>query len=117
MPRYAIPYLFCALVSVVSFEAPAAQTISPAAAQEDFDVLWKSIHEAHGGLTRHATRADLDRRVAAHRARLDRPMSTGAFAARIQESISELRDGHMRLEPDSVTAAALSTAMVFPIGR
>jgi Peptidase family S41 len=115
MSRSRTPLILCAVLGVVFAEPLLAQSISPAAAQEDFDVLWKSIREAHGGLHRHVPPGDLDRRVAAHRARLDKPMSHGAFAGLLQESISELRDGHMRLELDSATMAAHATAAVFPL--
>ena len=109
------PLILCAVLGVVLAEPLLAQSISPTAAQEDFDVLWKSIREAHGGLHRHVPPVELDRRVAAHRARLDKPMSQGAFAGLLQESISELRDGHMRLELDSATVAAHAAAAVFPL--
>src|SRR6187455_1281181 len=57
--------IFCAVLGVVFAEPLLAQTISPASAQEDFDVLWKSIREAHGGLNRHVAPGEFDRRVAA----------------------------------------------------
>ena len=104
----------CVFLGVLA--APlAAQTIAPATAREDFDVLWKSIREAHGGLNRHVSPTDLDRRVAAHRARIDKPMEINAFAGLLQESVSELRDGHMRMEPDSATQAAFATATLIPL--
>jgi len=91
------------------------QSLPATALREDFDVLWKAIREAHGGLHRHANPADLDSRVNAHRARLDKPMSVSEFAGRISESIVELRDGHARLEFDSTMAAALAAAHVLPL--
>src|SRR5688572_26103154 len=95
---------FCLTALLGVLAAPLlAQSIEPSAAREDFDVLWKSIREAHGGLNRHVSPTDLDRRVAAHRARIDKPMEMSAFAGLLQQSISELRDGHMRMEPDSAT--------------
>src|SRR5262245_12672768 len=108
--------MFRSLVVLAVSAAPLfAQSIEPAAAREDFDVLWKSIREAPGGLNRHGPASDLDRRVATHRARIDKAMATSAFAALVQESVSELRDGHMRMEPDSATAAALPRALVIPL--
>jgi peptidase S41-like protein len=104
-----------ALLGVVSASPILAQSIEPAAAREDFDVLWKSIREAHGGLNRHVAPAELDRLVAAHRARIGQSMTVKSFAGLLQESISELRDGHMRLEPDSATAAAYAAAQVLPL--
>ena len=104
------------LALLATFAAPLlAQSIEPAAAREDFDLLWKSIREAHGGLNRHVAASDLDRRVASYRARLDKPMENMAFAALLQESVSQLRDGHMRMEPDSATQAAFATAKLIPL--
>src|SRR5688572_21481216 len=110
MSRSRTAFVVCAVLGIVLAEPLLAQTISPAAAQEDFALLWKSIREAHGGLHRHVPPAELDRRVAAHRARLNQPMSHGAFAGLLQESLSELRDGHMRLELDSATVAGHAAA-------
>ena len=93
----------------------AGPQLSSAAAQADFDVLRRSLDEAHGGFDRFATRAELERRMAAHRARLNRPMSRLVFAGIIAEAIAELRDGHARLELDSVTSAALASARVLPL--
>ena len=42
-------------------------------------------------------------------------MPAVTFAGMLQESIAELRDGHMRLEFDSVTQASLAAAAVFPM--
>ena len=92
-----------------------AQAITPAAAQSDFDVLWQSIREAHGGLHRHVARADLDRRVASYRTRLNGPLDVRTFAGVLAESLVELRDGHARLEFDSTTAASLAAAAVLPL--
>jgi hypothetical protein len=92
-----------------------AQSVSTTAAQEDFDVLWKSIREAHGGLRRYVRPDELDRRVAGHRARLDKPMPITTLARILSESIVELRDGHARLELDSLTSTALAAASVLPI--
>ena len=108
--------LALALVALAALAQPTpGQQLSAAAAQQDFDVLWKSIKEAHGGLHRYVTAAELNRRIAAHRARLTAPIEVRALAGLLSESIAELRDGHARLELDSVTTASLSTALVLPL--
>jgi hypothetical protein len=89
--------------------------LSPQQAQEDFDVLQRALAEAHGGYTRFVTASDLDRRFAAHRTRLQRPVTSLELAGVLSETIAELRDGHARLEFDSVTIAALSTAQQLPL--
>jgi len=83
--------------------------------QEDFDLLRQAIEEAHGGLDRFVPRVELDRRFAAHRARLNHPMNTLTFAGIVAEAIAELRDGHAHLEWDSLTSAALADARVLPL--
>jgi hypothetical protein len=109
-------FLIVAVVLAHAATSPlAAQSLTAAAAQEDFDVLWKSIREAHGGLHRYVRRDELDRRVAGHRARLDRPMPITTLARILSESIVELRDGHARLELDSLTSAAFASASVLPL--
>jgi hypothetical protein len=112
----------CALVALFVAQSIGAQsapslgpTLTPAAAQADFDVLRRALEEAHGGFDRYATRAELGKRFDAHRARLTQPLSTPAFAGVLTEMIAELRDGHARLEYDSVTSAALAAARLFPL--
>ena len=82
---------------------------------EDFDVLRRALDEAHGGFDRFSTRTEFHQRLDRHRARLDRRMSVLGFAGVLAEAIAELRDGHSRLELDSLTAARLSSAQVLPI--
>lgn len=89
--------------------------LPPAALREDFDVLRRALAEAHGGYDRFAPRAEVDRRIEAHRARLDHPMDAAAFATILEEALAELRDGHARLELDSLTAAALAGAPLLPL--
>lgn len=92
-----------------------AQSLSVAAAQEDFDVLWKSIKEAHGGLRRFVSEAELNQEMAKHRARLSQPTSVIGLAGVLSESIGALRDGHARLEWDSTTTATLNEATLLPL--
>jgi len=105
-------------------EAASAQTatvgeplvvLSPAELRADFDVIRKSLEEAHGGFYRYNTPAELGPRLDQHRNRLDRPLSTLAFAGVLAETIAELRDGHLRLEFDSVTTRALRSARMLPL--
>ena len=107
--------LLCAQSDARARPIDAGAQLSSAAAQADFDVLLRALEEAHGGFDRFATRAELGRRMAAHRARLNRPISRLVFAGILAETLSELRDGHSRLELDSVTSAALANARVFPL--
>ena len=107
-------FTFAVLLTQVALSPLGAQSLTAAAALEDFDVLWKSVREAHGGLHRHVVPELFDRRIATHRARLDKPMPVVALARILSESLAELKDGHARLELDSLTSTALATARLLP---
>jgi C-terminal processing protease CtpA/Prc len=89
--------------------------LQPAQMQQDFDVLRRALEEAHGGLYRFTAKPELDRQFDRTKATLDRPMSTLAFAGVVSEAIAHVRDGHMRLEYDDATTAALSGARLLPL--
>src|SRR4030095_30802 len=97
-----LAWQICALLGVVHAAPLVSQSIEPAAAREDFDVLWKSIREAHGGLNQHvapAARSPVSGSPGAPRA-VDDGQGVRGPAAGIDFGA---RDGHMRLEPDSAT--------------
>jgi hypothetical protein len=96
-------------------QVAAESTLAVAELRADFDTLRRALEEAHGGFDRWASRAEVGRRLDAHRARLDRPMRRLEFAGVLAEAIAELRDGHARLELDSVSVAALADARVLPL--
>ena len=83
--------------------------------QQDLKVLRSAVEEAHGGLHRFATKTELDRAFADAHARLTSPRTTLAFASLLSETLSAIRDGHMRLEYDDTTTAALASAKLLPL--
>jgi len=89
--------------------------LQPMQMRQDLDVLKRSIEEAHGGLYRFSTKAQVDGQFAAARSRVDRPLSTLTFIGVVSEAIAIVRDGHMRLEYDDATNAALATARLLPL--
>jgi C-terminal processing protease CtpA/Prc len=105
--------LFSLLALTVGTSGPGE--LQPAQMQQDFDVLRRAVEEAHGSLYRFTAKPDLDRQFDRARATLDRPMSTLAFAGIVSEALAHVRDGHMRLEYDEATTAALAAARLFPL--
>ena len=89
--------------------------LQPAQMRQDFDLLRRALEEAHGGLYRFTAKPELDRQFDKTRATLDRPMSTLAFAGIVSEALAYVRDGHMRVEYDEATNAALATARLLPL--
>ena len=83
--------------------------------QEDFDILRNAIEEVHGGIYRHSNKAWVDNHFRNERAKLASVDSKYGFIAVVSETLAGLRDGHLRLEYDSQTTSALSTAKLLPL--
>jgi len=49
--------------------------------QADFDLMRHALEEAHPGLYRYSTKAEMDRGFDAQRAKLGRPLAKGEFEA------------------------------------
>ena len=107
--------LASALALTASLAAAPQADLPPAALQHDFDVLRRAIEEVHGGLYRFTPQADLDKRFDAARAVLTAPMSRLAYIGVLSEALAHVRDGHMQLEYDEATNAALSAARLLPL--
>lgn len=89
-------------------------TLTAAEARGDFDILRRALEEAHDGLYRFAPKPEMDRRLDAFRARITGPMERLEFIALLSEMLAAARDGHLRLEYDKATTAALAQARLFP---
>jgi hypothetical protein len=86
-----------------------------AEAQADFDLMRHALEEAHTGLYRYSTKAEMDRAFAAQRAKLSRPMTKVAFAVVVAGTLARIRCGHTGLALDSETQTAMSNAPKFPL--
>ncbi|MCA0374559.1 MAG: S41 family peptidase [Gemmatimonadetes bacterium] len=94
---------------------PPPAVLSADAAREDIDVLIRALQEAHGGYARFAPRAQVDARLATHKARIAGDIDMRAFRSRLAQLVAELRDGHLRLEYDAGTAAQLAAGRLLPL--
>src|SRR5688572_3350576 len=107
--------MFLALLLSTPFAAAQSPSLQPPQLQQDFDVLRRSVEEAHGGLYRFTPKPDLERVFASARARLDRPMTSLVFGAVLSEALAAIRDGHTRLEYDDATVSAMAAAPMLPL--
>ena len=89
--------------------------LQPAEAQADFDLMRKALEEAHTGLYRFSTKAEMDKAFEAQRARLNRPMTKPEFLAVVAETLAKIRCGHTGMTLDSETQAAAANAPMFPL--
>ena len=105
----AVLHIFC-----IAQNNMKASVLKAAAAQQDFDMLRKALEEAHGGLYRFSSKADINQKFSTYRKRIDHDFTQSEFISLLSEMLAGLRDGHMRLEYDPETALALSNAKLFP---
>ncbi|HKQ79014.1 MAG TPA: S41 family peptidase, partial [Blastocatellia bacterium] len=89
--------------------------LQPAEAQADFDLMRKALEEAHAGLYRYTTKAEMDKVFYTQRARLGRPMTKAEFLAVVSETLARIRCDHTRAEPDNETLKRLENAPIFPL--
>jgi peptidase S41-like protein len=107
-----------ALLAVLFGLAPGiarAESLSPAQAQSDFDLLRHSLEEAHPGLYRYSTKPDMDRMFDRERAKLDHPISKLAFRAVVAETLAAIKCGHTSLNSDDEMDAASKAAPLLPL--
>lgn len=104
--------------SVVNSEpriSSAVEAMQPGETQADFDLMRKALEEAHSGLYRYASKAEMDRTFAAERSKLSRPLSKVDFMAVLIETLAQIRCGHTGLTPDEETQKDLAAARMFPL--
>src|SRR5262245_31173164 len=89
--------------------------LQPAEAQADFDLMRRALEEAHGGLYRFSTKAEMDKAFDAQRAKLSRPVTKLEFLAVMAETLARIKCGHTGLTPDGETREAIAGARLFPL--
>lgn len=113
-------FLPCLLLPLLGVSAgtqtsAALSTLTAAQAQADFDLMRQALEEAHTGLYRFATKAELDKAFDAHRAKLHRPLTRLEFQAVIAAMLAQIKCGHTGAGPDEETQAAAANAPMFPL--
>src|SRR6266550_857091 len=93
----------------------AADAMPPAQTQADFDLMRKALEEAHSGLYRYGSKAEMDRTFAAERSKLNRPLSKSEFMAVLVETLAQIRCGYTGLTPDEETQKDFAAARMFPL--
>lgn len=99
--------------------APDAQAaireLTAAEARADFDRMRAMLEEAHTGLYRYSTKAEMDRTFATQRAKLDHLMTTKEFLAVASEAVAQIHCGHTDVRLDDETQKTMAGARKFPL--
>src|SRR4051794_40316285 len=107
MMKHFAAALFLCLIALGSMDLRAETPKSPDVSREltsdearaDFDLMRSALEEAHAGLYRYSTKAEMDRAFDAQRAKLDRPMRKTQFMVVLSETIAAIRCGHTGVQP------------------
>src|SRR6516165_8819183 len=92
-----------------------ARSLSSAQMQADFDVMRRALEEAHPGLYRYSTKAQMDREFDSQRGKLSRPMTKEQFEVVVAQTLASIRCGHTRMHWDQEMEAAIRDGRSFPL--
>lgn len=106
---------FNSQASVAAIRVIAAEALTAAQTQSDFDLMRKALEEAHSGLYRYSTKADMDRIFDTERAKLSRAMTRTEFLLVLSGTIAQIKCGHTGLRPNDELQKELSAARLFPL--
>lgn len=89
--------------------------LTPAQMQADFDLMRHALEEAHPGLYRYSTKAQMDQQFDAQRAKLSSPMTRLQFEKVVAQMLVSIRCGHTRMHWDREMEAAMDKTTAFPL--
>lgn len=92
-----------------------AKMLTVAHMQADFDLMRHALEEAHPGLYRYSTKAQMDRTFDAQRAKLSNPTTKTQFEVVVAQTLASIRCGHTRMHWDQETEAAMRNGRSFPL--
>ncbi|HSQ19116.1 MAG TPA: hypothetical protein VLR92_01955, partial [Blastocatellia bacterium] len=104
-----------AVVGSAARNSTVSEALPPAETQADFDLMRWALEEAHSGLYRYSSKAEMGRVFDAERVRLTRPLTKVEFMAVLVETLAQIRCGHTGVTPDEATQKELAAARMFPI--
>ena len=86
------------VASFATLQPALAQVVrfTPEQLREDFQIARKALAEAHGGIYRYASKAEIDRRFLQAERRLDTPTDARGFYRILQPAVASIACGHTR---------------------
>ncbi len=107
--------LACALVLLPTPCLAEPPALTSAQMQADFDLLRHALEEAHPGLYRYSTKAQMDREFDVQRGKLLRPMPREQFEVVVAQTLASIRCGHTTMAWDPELKAAFRDGPSFPL--
>jgi len=92
------------------------ETIPPELLREDFQIMRHALEEAHGGIYRYTSKADMDRTFDRAYKSIDRPMTDLEFWWLVAPVVAHIKCGHTFIWfPTNVQAELATTVLRFPL--
>jgi len=110
-----LPFSLRSEASLSPIRADAASPLAQAQTQSDFDLMRKALEEAHSGLYRYATKAEMNRIFDTQRAKLNRALSRSEFLTVLSETIAQIKCGHTGVRQDEELQKEVAAARKFPL--
>jgi hypothetical protein len=83
--------------------------------QSDFQLARQALEEAHGGIYRYTTKAELDRVFDSAARKLDQPMEAIDFLRILAPAVAALRCGHTGVQLSPALKAEMEQALLLPL--
>jgi hypothetical protein len=101
---------------VVSFQSAPGQGIPIEHLQEDFQIMRRALEEAHGGIYRYTSKAEMDRTFDRAYRKIDHPMTELEFWRLAEPVVAHIKCGHTRLWFSDTLQSEFETSIpLFPL--
>ena len=107
-------FIFCAVL-VPPGPMGFAQQLPPKLLQEDFRIVRSALEQAHGGIYRYSTKAEMDRSFARACRKIDRPMTALDFWRLLAPVVAQIKCGHTFLWFPEALQEELMGTRLFPL--
>ena len=107
--------LALALASAASAFASPAQQFESKQLREDFQIAREALEQAHGGIYRYTTQAELNRVFDGAQQALDHPMDAMALYRVMSPAVAALRCGHTNVLLSAALRGELEQALLLPL--
>jgi hypothetical protein len=103
------------LLAATAMAGALAAPLTAAQLQSDFQLARQALEEAHGGIYRYTSKAELDRVFDGVARTLDRPMEARDFQRILAPAVAALRCGHTAVLLSPALKAEMEQALLLPL--
>jgi len=115
-PFWMNPLLWITAGALICSAAASGQAIPAKLLQNDFQIMRRALEEAHGGIYRYTSKADMDRTFDRAYRRVDHPMTDLEFWRLVAPVVAHIKCGHTSIwVPRTLQTRLTTTIPLFPL--